>query len=159
MCVHAQSCLTFCDPMNCSLPVSSIHGIFQARILESIQNDFLKSIFTVLLFFLQNFESNLCYDFVFMNIYPWHISGYFFASTYMVFPVVMYECDSWTIKKVECRRIDASELWCCRRLFRESLGLQGDQTSQSERKPTPTIHRTVAETSILWPPDGTQQLT
>ena len=34
----------------------------------------------------------------------------------MVFPVVMYECESWTIKKVEHRRIDASELWCCRRL-------------------------------------------
>ena len=52
VCVCAQSCLTLCDPMNCSLSVSSIHGIFQARILESIQNDFLKSIFTVLLFFL-----------------------------------------------------------------------------------------------------------
>ena len=36
----------------------------------------------------------------------------------MVFPVVMYGCDSWTIKKVECRRIDAFELWCWRRLFR-----------------------------------------
>ena len=30
----------------------------------------------------------------------------------MVFPVVMYGCESWTIKKVECQRIDASELWC-----------------------------------------------
>ena len=30
----------------------------------------------------------------------------------MVFPVVMYECDSWTIKKAECQRIDAFELWC-----------------------------------------------
>ena len=36
----------------------------------------------------------------------------------MVFPVVMYECESWTIKKAECRRIDAFELWCWRRLFR-----------------------------------------
>jgi len=34
----------------------------------------------------------------------------------MVFPVVMYGCESWTIKKVESRRIDAFELWCCRRL-------------------------------------------
>ena len=36
----------------------------------------------------------------------------------MVFPVVMYRCESWTIKKAECRRIDAFELWCYRRLPR-----------------------------------------
>ena len=36
----------------------------------------------------------------------------------MVFPVVMYGCASWAIKKAECRRIDASELWCWRRLLR-----------------------------------------
>ena len=36
----------------------------------------------------------------------------------MVFPVVMYGCESWTVKKAECRRIDALELWCCRRLLR-----------------------------------------
>ena len=36
----------------------------------------------------------------------------------MVFPVVMYGCESWTIKKAECRRIDAFELWCCRSFLR-----------------------------------------
>ena len=36
----------------------------------------------------------------------------------MVFPVVTYECESWTIKKAECQRTDASELWCWRRLLR-----------------------------------------
>ena len=36
----------------------------------------------------------------------------------MVFPVVMYGCESWTIKKAECRRIDAFEMWCWRRLLR-----------------------------------------
>ena len=36
----------------------------------------------------------------------------------MVFPVVMYGCESWTVKKAKCRRIDAFELWCCRRLLR-----------------------------------------
>ena len=36
----------------------------------------------------------------------------------MVFPIVMYGCESWTIKKVECQRIDAFELWCQRRLLR-----------------------------------------
>ena len=36
----------------------------------------------------------------------------------MVFPVVMYECESWTIKKAECQGIDAFDLWCWRRLLR-----------------------------------------
>ena len=36
----------------------------------------------------------------------------------MVFPVVMYGCESWTVKKAECRRIDVFELWCWRRLLR-----------------------------------------
>ena len=47
-----------------------------------------------------------------------------------VFPVVMYGCERWTIKKAECQRIDAFELWCWRRLLK-SLGQQGNQTSQS----------------------------
>ena len=46
----------------------------------------------------------------------------------MVFPVVMYGCESWTVKKAEHQRIDAFELWCWRRLLR-ALGLQGDPTS------------------------------
>ena len=47
----------------------------------------------------------------------------------MVFPVVMYGCESWTVKKAECCKIDAFELWCWRKHLRESLGLQGDPTS------------------------------
>ena len=37
----------------------------------------------------------------------------------MLFPVIMYECESWTVKKAEGQRIDAFELWCCRRLLRQ----------------------------------------
>ena len=48
----------------------------------------------------------------------------------MAFPVVLYGCESWTVKKAECCRIDAFELWCWRRLLRV-LGLQGDPTSPS----------------------------
>ena len=48
----------------------------------------------------------------------------------MVFPVVMYGCESWTIKKADCRRIDAFELWYWRRLLRGPW-LQGDPTSPS----------------------------
>ena len=47
----------------------------------------------------------------------------------MVFPVVMYVCESWTVKKAEHRRIDAFDLWCW-----ESLGLQGDPTSPFWRR-------------------------
>ena len=51
----------------------------------------------------------------------------------MVFPMVMYGCESWTVKKAEHQRIDVFELWCWRRLLRrlleKSLGLQGDPTS------------------------------
>ena len=47
----------------------------------------------------------------------------------MVFPVVMCVCESWIIKKAECQRIDAFELWCWRRLL--DLGLQGHPSCQS----------------------------
>ena len=49
----------------------------------------------------------------------------------MVFPEVMYGCESWTVKKAEHQRIDAFELWCLRRLLRLLLELQGDPTSPS----------------------------
>ena len=48
----------------------------------------------------------------------------------VVFPIVMYGCESWTIKKAEHRRIDAFEPWCWRRLLR-ALELQGEPTSLS----------------------------
>ena len=48
----------------------------------------------------------------------------------MVFPVVMYRCESWTIEIAEHRTVDAFELWCWRRLLRVP-GLQGDPTSPS----------------------------
>ena len=46
------------------------------------------------------------------------------------FLVVMYRCESWTVKKTQCLRTDAFELWCWKRLLRVP-GLQGDQMSQS----------------------------
>ena len=48
----------------------------------------------------------------------------------MVFPVVIYGCESWTVKKAELQRIDAFELWCWRRLFGVPC-LQGDPASPS----------------------------
>ena len=52
----------------------------------------------------------------------------------MIFPIVMYGCENWTIKKAEYRTIDAFELWCWRRLLRV-LGLQGDQTNPKGNQP------------------------
>ena len=49
----------------------------------------------------------------------------------MIFPVVMYRCESWTTKKAEHRRMNAFELWCWREDSSESLGLHGDPTNPS----------------------------
>ena len=73
----------------------------------------------------------------------------------MVFPVVMYGCQSWTIKKAERQRIDAFELWCWRRLLRVSWTAR--RSNQSILKEIRIfIGRTdaEAETPILWLPDA-----
>ena len=57
----------------------------------------------------------------------------------MVFPVVTYGCESWSIKTAECQSIDAFQLWSWRRLLTVSW-TQGDQISQSKRKSTLNIH-------------------
>ena len=72
----------------------------------------------------------------------------------VVFPVVMYRCESWTIKKAECQRIDGFELWCWRRLENpidckevQPVHPKGDQSwvflGRTDAK---------AETPVLWPP-------
>ena len=57
----------------------------------------------------------------------------------LVFPMVMYGCESWTVKKAEHPRIDDFELWCWRRLLRVPWQ-QGDQASQSQGKLTLNTH-------------------
>ena len=72
----------------------------------------------------------------------------------MVFPVVMYGCESWTVKKAECQRIDAFELWCWRRL----LGVpwtarRSNHSILKEISPGYSLERHVEdETPVLWPP-------
>ena len=53
----------------------------------------------------------------------------------MVFPVVMYRCESWTIKKAEHERIDAFELWCWRRLLRVPWTARSNQSIPKEISP------------------------
>ena len=74
----------------------------------------------------------------------------------MVFPVVRYGCESWTIKKAEHRKIDAFELWCWRRLLRSPLDCKEIQPVHPKGDQSWVfIGRTgvEAETPILWPPD------
>ena len=73
----------------------------------------------------------------------------------MVFPAVMYGCESWTVKKAKHRRIDAFELWCWRRLLRISLDCKEIQPVHSEGdQPWDFFGRNdaKAETPVLWPP-------
>ena len=74
----------------------------------------------------------------------------------MVFPVVMYGCESWTIKKAECRRIDAFELWCWRRLLRVPWTARRPKQFILKDQSWVLIGRTdaKAETAILWPLDA-----
>ena len=81
----AQSCLTLSDPMDCSLSGSSVHGIFQARVLEWV----------AIAFSMTNLDS------IFKSrdiTLPTKVH----LVKVMVFPVVMYGCESWTVKKAEC---------------------------------------------------------
>ena len=75
----------------------------------------------------------------------------------MVFPVVMYGCESWTVKKAEHRRIDGFELWCWRRLLRVPCNCKEIQPVHSEGdQPWDFFGRNdaKAETPVLWPPHG-----
>ena len=72
----------------------------------------------------------------------------------MVFPVVMYGCESWTVKKAECRRIDTFELWCWRRLL-SPLTCKEIQPVHSEGDQPLNFfggNDAEAETPVLWPP-------
>ena len=74
----------------------------------------------------------------------------------MVFPVVMYGCESWTIKKAEHQRIDTFELWCWRGLLRVPWAARrSSQSVLKEMNPDYSLEGLMAEaeTPILWPPD------
>ena len=73
----------------------------------------------------------------------------------------MYGCESWTVRKAECQRIDAFELWCWRRLLRVPwIARRSNQSILKEINPEYSIGKTDAEAEalILWPPDANSQL-
>ena len=74
----------------------------------------------------------------------------------MLFPVVMYGCESWTRKKAECQRIDGFELWCWRRLLRvPCTARRSNQSILKKISPIIFLGRTdvEGEIPIFWPPD------
>ena len=113
--LYTHMCLVTADslwPMNCSSPGSSVHGIFQARILEWVAISFsCTHIHTHTHIYMKCKPKNLDWD---LNIL--YIQIHLVKA--MVYPVVMYGCESWTVKKAERQRIDAFELWCWKRLLR-----------------------------------------
>ena len=77
----------------------------------------------------------------------------------MVFPVVVCGCESWTVKKDECRRIDAFELWYLRRLLRVPwTAKSSNPVNPTENQPWIFTERTDNEAAILWPLDAKSQL-
>ena len=89
----AQLCPTLSDPVDCSPPSSSVHGIFKARVME----------WGAIAFSMTNLDSILKRrDIILLTKVR--------VAKAMVFPVVMYGCESWTVKKAEHRRTDAFEL-------------------------------------------------
>ena len=73
----------------------------------------------------------------------------------MVFPMVKYECESWTIKKAECQRIDASELWCWEKTLESPLDCKEIQPVHSKGDQSWVFiggTYAEAETPVLWPP-------
>ena len=77
----------------------------------------------------------------------------------MAFPVVMYGCESWTIKKVECQRSDAFKLWCWRILLRVPWTVRRSNLSILKDINLNIHWKTDAEAPILWPPDMKSQFT
>ena len=72
----------------------------------------------------------------------------------MVFPVVMYGCENWTINKAECRRIANLDLWCWRRLLRVPwTARRSNQSILKEINLDYSLEGPEAEVAILWPPN------
>ena len=79
----------------------------------------------------------------------------------MAFPVVMYGCEIWTIKKAECQRIDVFELWCWRRLLRVPwTARRSNQSILKEINPEYSLEGLTLKLKLqyLWPLDAKSQL-
>ena len=158
-----QSCPTLCDPMDCNPPGSSVHEILQARTLECSVTIFLGSKVTADGGWIaaMKFKGHLLLGRKAMTnpdsilksrdiTLPTKVC----LVKAMVFPVVMCGCESWTVTKAECQRIDAFELWCWRRLLRVPCTERRSNQSILKEISPGCIGKTdaKAETPNLWPP-------
>ena len=78
------------------------------------------------------------------------------------YDLTMYSCESWTIRKTECQRVDAFELWCWRRLLRSKISLDSREIKPVNLKgnqPWILVGRTEAEAPVSWPSDANNRLT
>ena len=124
--VKSLSRVWLCDPMDCSLPGSSLHGILQERGLEWVAISFSRGSSRPRDRTPVSHIPGRCFNFwatrealdSILKSRDITLSTKVHIVKAMVFPVVMYGCESWTVKKAERQRIDAFELWCWRRLLR-----------------------------------------
>ena len=77
----------------------------------------------------------------------------------IIFPVVMYRCKSWTIKKAESEGTDAFELWCWRRFLRVPWTARSNQSLLKEINPEYSLEGLMLKLPVLWPPDAKRWLT
>ena len=157
----AQSCPTLSDPMDCSLPDFSVHGIFQARVLEwgaIAFSQFLLVVSEIKRRLLLGRKAMTNLDSILKSRGITLLTKVHLVKA-MVFPVVTYGCESWTIKKAEGWRIDAFELW---EVFESPLDCKEIQPVHPKGDQSWVfIEKTdvEAETPILWPPDVENRLT
>ena len=157
--MKSLSRVRLCDPVDCSLPGSSVHGIYQARVLEwgatafssdpiiswQIEGETMETVTDFILLGSKIIADGDCSHEIKRHILLGRKAMTNLNSVLksrditllakvhlvkaMVFSVVMYGCESWTVKKAECRRIDAFELWCWRRLLKVSWTARGSNQS------------------------------
>ena len=134
-----QSCLTLCDPKD-----YTVHGILQARILEGVGFPFSREsfqprdrtrVFQIAGGFFTRWATRETHDQPRQHMKKRKIADKVHIVKAMVFPVVVYGCESWTIKKAERRRNDAFELWCWRLLRVPWTARRSSQSTLKEISP------------------------
>ena len=162
LCLVAQLCPILCDSMDCSLPCSSVHGIFQARILEWVAISFSSGSFQprdrtqvshiagrlLTIWATREIMTNLDSTLKSKDItLPTKVH----LVKAMILPVVMYGCEKWTIKKAERRRIDAFEHWCSMRVpWTGWISLQSEGLSRVFSNTTVEKHQFFGAQLSLW---------
>ena len=159
----AQSCAALCDTMGCNLPGFSVHGIFSGKSTGVGCHFHLQGIFL-------NQGSNPGLLHCRQMLYPLSHQGSpnsilksiditlptkVHLIKALFFPVVVYGCERWIIKKAECRKTDAFELWCWRKLLRVPWTARiSNQSILKEINPEYSLEGPMLKLKLQWPPDA-----